>query len=64
MRAPETKDKDHQEEMYNDLLGRLESFQELLAEKGPELIDLVISEMREMVILGDYSRVGLDVNED
>jgi len=49
---------------YSKLLNYLESYIDLLAAKGPDSVSLVVNEMRELVLLGDFSKVGLDEREE
>lgn len=52
-----------EEEDYELLLNYLESYTDLLAAKGPDSVELVVSELRELVLLGDFSTHGLKPSE-
>lgn len=52
-----------EEEDYELLLNYLESYTDLLAAKGPDSVELVVSELRELVLLGDFSTHGLKSSE-
>ena len=52
-----------EEEDYELLLNYLESYTDLLATKGPDSVELVVSELRELILLGDFSTHGLRVSE-
>ena len=51
-------------ENYRKLLDHLEGYVDLLAVKGPDSVGLVVNELRELVLIGDFSKIGLNKKEE
>ena len=51
-------------ENYIKLLDQLEGYVDLLATKGPDAVNLVVAEIRELVIIGEFSKIGFDSSEE